>query len=42
MTVVVKSEFITVTDYTQGGIKVPAKIEYRKTGNTIKQYLIYL
>jgi hypothetical protein len=42
MTVLVKTEFVTVTDHTQGGIPVPAKIEYRKTGTTIKQYLIYL
>lgn len=39
---VVKTEFITVKDYTKGGIRVPAKIEYRKIDNTIKQYLIYL
>lgn len=42
MTVVVKVEEIMVTDYSQGGIKVPARIEYRKTGDKIKQHLIYL
>ena len=39
---VVKTEFITITNYCKGGIKVPAKIEHRKIDNVIKQYLIYL
>lgn len=38
----VKTEFISVKDFTQGGIMIPARIEHFKIGNVIKQYLIYI